>query len=158
MTHVPDPAIWRPVEALASEWGAPVSEIVSLILDGAVEGKRSGNRWYVLRPVVTLHYPNPADRRHAELRLRTCRLGNFLTAGRGELVIPIHRGDPGLAGAIAPAWKLARSKPQRAATVRLGAQEWIIDSTLVLDLGRCLLSFQEDHKVGEYPEGDDTCG
>lgn len=84
MAQIPDPDIWRPVEELAAKWDVSVSEVMSLILDGDVEGKRFAYRWYVVRPVVTLHYPDPGDRGHAQLHFRACRLGNYLTATRGN--------------------------------------------------------------------------
>lgn len=158
MAPVPDPDIWRPAEELASEWAIPTSEVVSLILDGDVEGKRFEYRWYVPRPTVNLYYPDPDDRRHAELHFRCCRLGNYLTAGRGEMIVPIRHGDPGLEEALALAWEIDASKPPKAAGMRLGCKEWIVDSTLSLDLGRRLLEFDVDCQLDELLDGYESCG
>ena len=157
MAKTPDPDIWRPVEDLAADWDIPVSEAVSLILDGDLEGTRFSHRWYVVRPVVTLHYPDPGDRRHAELRFRACRLGNYLTAARGELVIPIRHGDPGMKEAIDLAWQIDESKAPEATTVRFGSQEWIVDSTLARDLGRALLHFDVEYEIQDQFDGAGPC-
>ena len=158
MPQKPDPDIWRPVEELAADWNIPVSEAMSLILDGDLEGKRFSYRWYVVRPVVTLHYPDPNDRSNAELRFRACCIGNYLTAARGELIVPIRHGDPGMKEAINLAWKIDESKPPEAATLRFGSQEWIVDSTLARDLGRALLYFDVEYEVHGLCDRDDLSG
>ena len=157
MTQFPDLDIWRPVEELADEWDAPVSEIMSLILDGNLEGKRFDYRWYVVRPVVTLHYPDPADRSQAELRFRALRMGSYLTAARSELVIPIRHGDVGVKEALDLAWGIDESKPPMVATVRFGSQDWVVDASLSRDLARCLLSFDVDFELHGHANGDDSC-
>jgi hypothetical protein len=158
LKKAPDPDIWRPVEELAAEWDAPVSEIMSLILDGDLEGRRCDYRWYVVRPVVILQYPDPNDRSEAELRFRALRMGNYLTAGRSELVVPIRHGDVGVREALDLAWGIDESKPPMAATVRFGSQDWVVDASLSRDLARCLLSFDVDFELQENRGGEDTCG
>ena len=158
MTHIPVPDIWRPVEELAADWSVPISEAMSLILDGDLEGKRFDHGWYVVRPVVTLHYPDLHDRQQAELRFRALRLGNYLTAARGELIIPIRHGDPGMKEAIDLAWQIDESKAPEATTVRFGSQEWIVDTTLARDLARALLQFDVEHELQEHFDGADPCG
>lgn len=158
MANRPDPDIWRPVEELAADWDIPVSEAMSLILDGDLEGKRFEHRWYVVRPVVTLHYPYPDDRQHAELHFRALRLGNYLTAARGKLIIPIRHGDPGMKDAIDLAWQIDESKAPEATTVRFGSQEWIVDTTLARDLARALLQFDVEYELQDLFDGTAPCG
>ena len=158
MNHTPDLDIWRPVEELAADWNISASEAVSLILDGNVEGRRFGHRWYVVRPVVTLHYPDPDDRQHAELHFRALRLGNYLTAARREVIIPIRHGDPGTKEAIGVAWQIDESKAAEATTVRFGSQEWIVDKSLARDLARALLYFDVEYEIQDLSDGAGSCG
>ncbi len=60
---------WIPVEEYASDAGCPPSELVSLILDGALPGRRFDLRWYVAGPLVTLERAEPAVFERGQLRL-----------------------------------------------------------------------------------------
>src|ERR1700744_5145078 len=91
---------WIPVEDYAAEAGMPPSELVSAIIDGNLPGERQGDRWYVAAPLVELVPPGGLDDDIAFLKISACRMGCYVTAGRGDLEIPLRFDDPGRLAAL----------------------------------------------------------
>jgi hypothetical protein len=149
MNRAPDPYLWMTVEDFAASLERPPSELVSQVLDGALEGLRYKDRWYVARPKVTVHYPDPQDKSTAELRLLACRMGSYLTAGRGEVVIPLRYEDPDKDDALTRLTELAQEPPEEPAKVRLAGRTWILDSSLYADLSSAILAFDVEHDLGD---------
>ena len=148
MTPKPDPYQWMSVERFSAQHGVRPSETVSQVLDGGLEGLRYYDRWYVARALVTLHYPNPDDKTVAELRLLACRLGQYLTAARGEVVIPLRYDDPDKEPTLSKLLELHLDPPAEPATVRLAGQDWVVDSSLYQDLSSAILAFDIEHDLG----------
>jgi hypothetical protein len=148
MTPKPDPYLWMSVERFSTERGVRPSETVSQVLDGGLQGMRYYDRWYVARPLVTLHYPNPDDNTVAELRLLACRLGRYLTAARGEVVIPLRSDDPDKEPTLSKLLDIHLDPPPDPATIRLAGQDWIVDSSLYADLSSAILEFDIEHDLG----------
>ena len=155
MTPKPDPYLWMSVERFSTERGVRPSETVSQVLDGGLQGMRYYDRWYVARPLVTLHYPNPDDNTVAELHLLACRLGRYLTAARGEVVIPLRYDDPDKDPTLNQLLDVQCQvdPPHTPITVRLAGQDWIIDSSLYADLGGAILAFDVEHDLGDMLRG-----
>ena len=89
-----DLMLWMPAEELARRRGVPVSDIVGMAMAGQIESRRQGDRWYVERPLVWLHYPDPTDVTQAELKVFALAMGRYLTAARRMVTIPLRREDP----------------------------------------------------------------
>ena len=134
---------WIPVESYAEELGMPASQIVSLILDKDLPGERQGNRWYVAAPLVQLVLPNESSDA-AFLKIAACHLGGYLTAGRGELQIPLRFDDHGRSAALAAlnAAMATRTPPVMPVEVHLNGEFFSVDSSLWVDLGAALVEYQ----------------
>ncbi len=136
-------AKWIPVEEYAADAEILPSELVSMILDGKLPGERHGNRWYVAAPLVQLVHPDDSDDT-ALLRIAACRLGCYVTAGRGELGIPLHFADPGRPAALATlnAAMATERPPDLPVEIYLNGEHFMIDSSLWGDLGAALVEYQ----------------
>jgi hypothetical protein len=114
-----------------------------MILDGQLPGDRHGNRWYIKAPLVNLVHPD-ASTDTARLRISACRLGCYLTAGRGNLELPLAIDDPGRFAALA-ALKAAMNTdnpPEAPLDIHLNGMHFMVDSSLWLDLGAALVEYQ----------------
>ncbi len=131
---------WIPVEDYAADAGLQPSELVSLILDGGLPGERRGNRWYVARPLVVLEPAGSADGT-ALLILAACRIGSYVTAGRGELCIPLWFEDPGRPAALEAINAAMQKVPGLPVEICLNGEHFLIDSSLWVDLGAALVEF-----------------
>lgn len=149
MGRAPDPYLWMTVEDFSASFDRLPSEAVSQVLDGLLDGLRYQDRWYVARPRVTVRYPNPEDKATAELCLLACRLGAYLTAGRGEVVIPLRYDDPDKDDTFTRLTDLALCPPEEPAKIKLAGQTWILDSSLYADLSSAILAFDVEHDLGD---------
>jgi hypothetical protein len=138
---------WIPVEDYAAEAGLHPSELVSMILDGALEGERQGIRWFVAQPLVVLQ--SVAD--GGLLTISACCLGSYVTAGRGELSIPLRFDDPGRPAALVAIDAAMEVRPELPVEIHLNGERYLIDSSLWVDLGAALVKFEAlvDPSVGE---------
>lgn len=132
---------WIPVEDYAVDAELHPSGLVSMILDGVLAGERQGNRWYVARPLVMLEPPNSANDT-AWLKISACRIGSYVTAGRGEFGIPLRCQDPGQSAALAAINAALRYPPDLPVEIYLNGEHFLIDSSLWVDLGAALVEFQ----------------
>ena len=133
-------AKWVSVEEYAVDAGIQPSELVSMILDGGLSGERRGNRWYVARPLVVLEPTGSADGT-ALLKLAACRIGSYVTAGRGELGIPLRFEDPGRPAALEAINAAMQKVPELPVEICLNGGHFLIDSSLWVDLGAALVEF-----------------
>lgn len=136
-------AKWIPVEEYAATAEMPSSELVSLILDGQLPGERHGNRWYVAAPLVELVHPEGSSST-ALLKIAACRLGCYVTAGRGELGIPLRCGDPGRPAALAALNTAIETNmhPELPIEIYLNGEHFMIDSSLWVDISSALIEYQ----------------
>jgi hypothetical protein len=134
---------WIPVEDYAADMEIEPSELVSMILDGQLPGERQGNRWYVSAPLVQLVHPNAASDTGL-LKIAACRLGCYVTAGRGELGIPLRFTDPGRPAALAAlnAAMASDTPPDLPVEIHLDGEHLKIDSSLWGDLSAALMEYQ----------------
>jgi hypothetical protein len=140
-----NPTLWIPAEQYAAERGLEASEVVSRIIDGALPGRRDRQRWYVARPPVMLHFPDPANLDVAELRLLAFSMGRYLTEGRTELTIPLHRTDPDRDTALNILLDALQGPPPDPPRIKLAGHDWCVDSSLQLDLTGALIEFEVVH-------------
>ena len=138
------PLKWIPVEEYASDAEMTPSELVSMILDGQLPGERRGNRWYVAAPLVRLVHRDDLAGNTALLIIAACRLGRYVTAGRGELGVPLRFADPGRPAALAAlnAAMVRDTPPDMPVEIFLNGEHLLIDSSLWVDLGASLLEYQ----------------
>jgi hypothetical protein len=132
-----------PVENYAADVGMLASELVSLILDGKWPAERREDRWYIAAPLVQLVHPDDSDDTGL-LKIAACRLGCYVTAGRGELGIPLRFADPGRPAALV-ALNAALSKetsPELPVEIHLNGEHLLIDSSLWVDLGAALVEYE----------------
>ena len=141
MASKPDLRQWIPAEDYARQAAFAPSEIVSFILDGALEGQRVGNRWYVSHPLVCLELPDPNDLESAVLKCSVCKIGEYVTAGRGELVIPVRLNDPGVATARATLESAMQKRVELPVCLHLNGERFAFDSSLWFDLCAALVEF-----------------
>ncbi len=130
-----------PVEAFATDTGLESSELVSLILDGKLAGERHGNRRYVAAPLVTL-IPDGFPDGSALLRVSACRISCYLTAGRGELGIPLRFADFGRPAALVALQEALDRPVVLPVEIHLNREYFLIDSSLWVDFSAALIEFQ----------------
>jgi hypothetical protein len=108
----------------------------------------------VAAPLVQLVHPDAAGDT-AWLKISACRLGCYVTAGRGELGIPLRFADPGRPAALVAlnAAMAARTPPQMPIEVYLNGEHFMIDSSLWVDFGAALVEYQTlmDPWIEELP-------
>jgi hypothetical protein len=139
----PKPASkWIPVEKYAADVDFAPSEIVSLILDGVFEGRRVGNLWYVAKPLVSVEHPDQNNTASGLLKISACKIGRYVTAGRGELGIPLHFADGEADVVLKKIDRAMKKRPVMPLEVVLGGESFIVDSSLWVDLGAALLEFK----------------
>ena len=132
---------WIPVEDYAAAADLEPSILISMILDGELPGEQQGNRWYVARPMVVLEHP-AANQTFAMLKISGCRIGSYVTAGRGELGIPLRFDDPGRPAALAEINDAMASVPDLVVEIHLNGEYFLVDSSLWVDLGAALVEYQ----------------
>jgi hypothetical protein len=133
---------WIAVEEYALDTKIPHSELVRMIVDGELPGKRQGNRWFVASPLVMLIAGGAAD--GAELlKISACCIGAYVTAGRGELGIPLRFSDPGRPAALAAISTAMRTLPaELPVEIWLNGEHFLVDSSLWLDFGAALVEYE----------------
>jgi hypothetical protein len=133
---------WIPVEEYALESEMLPSELVSMIVDGELPGERRGNRWFVAAPLVVLIPGGAADGADL-LRISACCLGSYVTAGRGELGIPLRFSDPGWPAALAAVNAGMGAPPaELPVEIWLNGEHFLVDSSLWVDFGAALVEFE----------------
>lgn len=132
---------WIPVEDYAADADLKPSELVSMILDGELPGERQGNRWYVAAPLVVL-VPGGSSDGAALLKISACCMGSYVTAGRGELGIPLRFDDPGRPAALDAINEAMTKVPDLPVAIHLNGEHFLIDSSLWVDLGAALVEFK----------------
>ncbi len=130
-----------PVEAFATDAGLESSDLVSLILDGKLAGERHGNRMYVAAPLVTLN-PDGFPDGSPLLRVSACRIGCYVTAGRGELGILLRFADFGRPAALAALQDAMQKPVDLPAEIHLNREYFLIDSSLWVDFSAALIELQ----------------
>lgn len=124
-----------------------------MIRTGALPGRKIAGRWFVAPPLVRLEYPNTEDPTTGLLRISACKLGSWVTAGRGELGIPLSVDDPGRAAALQHLNAAIRKRaPGLPVAVHLSGEGYLFDSSLWVDLGAALVEF--DVLMGADPRSD----
>jgi len=136
-----DPMLWMPAEELARRRGVPVDDIVGMAMAGQIENCRQGNRWYVERPLVWLFYPDPTDVSQAELKVFALALGRYLTAARRMVTIPLRRDDPDREQSLETLCDALQGPPPEPVPFRLDGRDFLVDSSLHLDLATALVDF-----------------
>lgn len=132
---------WISVEDYAANAELEPSEMVSIILDGNLPGERQGSRWYVAAPLVVL-VPGESSDGTALLKIAACQMGSYVTAGRGELGIPLRFDDPGRPAALAAINEAMTKVPTLPVEIHLNGEYFHIDSSLWADLGAALVEFK----------------
>ena len=132
---------WMPADELARRRGVPVSDIVTLAMNGQIEACRQGDRWYVERPLVWAYYPDPTDVTRAELKVFALALGCYLTAARRMVTIPLRRDDPDREQSLETLCDALQGAPPEPVPFRLAGRDFLVDSSLHLDLATALVDF-----------------
>jgi hypothetical protein len=132
---------WIPVEDYAVDAEMTPSELIALIIDGKLRGERSGNRWFIAAPLVALVQggaPNGTDL----LKISACCMGPYVTAGRGELGIPLRFWDSDRPAALAAINAAMNTTPELPVEIWLNREYFLFDSSLWVDLGAALVEYQ----------------
>ncbi len=132
---------WISAEEYAVDGKMTASEVISLIIDGKLRGERHGNRWFVGAPLVVLVQagrPGGADL----LKVSACCIGPYVTAGRGELGIPLRFSDPGWPAALAAINTAMQTPPRLPVEIWLNGEHFLVDSSLWVDFGAALVEYQ----------------
>ncbi len=132
---------WIPVEDYAADAGMDPRELITLIMNGSLPGKRLGDYWFVARPLVVLEQPTTMND-VGWLKISACRMGSYVTAGRGELRIPLRFDDPGRPAALRALQKAMKAKPVLPLAIWLNGEHFLIDSSLWVDLSAALVEYQ----------------
>jgi hypothetical protein len=134
---------WIPVEDYAADMDMPASALVRMILDGQLPGEREDNRWYVTAPLIHLMHPDESSATEI-LKIAACRLGSYVTAGRGELGIPLRFTDPGRPAALAAlqAAIALDTPPDLPVEIHFNGECFRIDCSLWGDLSAALVEYQ----------------
>jgi len=136
-----DLMLWMPAEELARRRGVPVDDIVGMAMAGQIESCRQGDRWYVERPLVWLHYPDPAHPTCAELKVFALALGRYLTAARRMVTIPLRSNDPDREESLETLCDALQGPLPEPVPFRLDGRDFLVDSSLQLDLAAALVDF-----------------
>jgi len=132
---------WIPVEDYAADAEFEPRELIRMIQNGELPGEKQGNRWYVSAPLVVLVSGGSSDGT-ALLKIAACRMGSYVTAGRGELGIPLRFDDPGRPAALDVLNEVMTKVPDLPVEIHLNGEYFHVDSSLWLDLGAALVEFQ----------------
>jgi hypothetical protein len=131
-----------PLELAAREAECTRQQMVERISRMEVIGVRVNGHWYVERPLTDILFPDPNDYTTAILRLYVCRIGQFLLAGRGELLLPIRSDNSDLHDAITTLDEAEKRSERDLVTITLSGQRFSIDSVLQQELSVTLLYFE----------------
>jgi hypothetical protein len=143
---------WIPVEDYVADPPLHPSELVSMILDGDLIGERRGDRWYLAVPLVMILSPESACGT-AVLSIAACRIGHYVTAGRGEIRIPLRVDDPVLPVTLAALNEAMMKAPDLPVEIHLNGEYFLVDSSLWVDLRAALIEIQTpmDHVIEGSP-------
>ena len=141
MNQTVPPDGWIALDTHASRVGIAAEILLRWIMDGRLEGGRFSDGWYVAPPLVTLEPPTPAGDQTAHLTLSACRLGPYLTAGRGRHMLALRLEDAGPLRALATLNEAMTRVPELPLTLELAGERLLIDSSLWCDLAAALVEF-----------------
>ena len=141
MLNVKQSSRWISVEDYALDAEILPSELVSRIVDGELPGRRHGNRWFVATPLVVLKQGGAAEGTDF-LKISACCIGRYVTAGRGELSIPLRQSDPGRSAALAAINAAIRMIPELPLELWLNGEHFLVDSSLWADFGAALVEYE----------------
>jgi hypothetical protein len=98
----------------------------------------------VAAPLVQLVHPDESKNDAALLKIAACCLGSYVTAGRGELGIPLRFADPGRPAALAAlkAAMATTTPPILPVEIHLNGEYFSIDSSLWVDLAAALVEYE----------------
>ena len=147
-----DPLLWIPAADYAVAHGLTTREVEYRLVDGQLDGAYDDG-WYVARPVVRLHFPDPADIDCAELHLLALPLGRYLTAARRQLVIPLTRDDPDKDSSLEALLDALQGEHAEPIPIRLAGRDWSVDSSLTLELAQALIEFESVHDRRTHLDG-----
>jgi hypothetical protein len=139
----PDPYLWTSAVAWATTHAESTAAVIHSIRQGTLPGEYLDGSWYVARPTVTLHYPNPADFHRAELRLLALQMGEYLTAARRDLVLPLTADDPDFDESLRFLLECLQGPETHPVPFRLGGRRWRVDASLHFDLVLALMEFEK---------------
>lgn len=141
MRQTDPPQGWISLNTQASRVGIAAEILVRWIKDGSLEGGQFSDGWYVAPPLVSLEPPTSANDQTARLTLCVCRLGPYLTAGRGRHVIALGLNDAGPLRALAAVKDAMTRAPELPLTLELAGEPLLVDSSLWCDLAAALVEF-----------------
>jgi len=128
------------VEDYAAVAGIKSGELIQMIVDGSLPGEYREGDWFVARPLVVLEHPSEAES-CAWLKISACRLGSYVTAGRGELGIPLRFDDPGRPAARVALEEAMTKRPVLPIEIYLNGEYFLVDSSLWRDLSAALFEY-----------------
>lgn len=141
MSQSDPPERWIPLDTEASRVGIAAEILLNWIKGGQLAGDQFSDGWYVAPPLVTLEPPTTADSQTARLSLCVCRLGPYLSAGRGRHAIALRLDDAGPLRALEALEEAMTSVPELPLTLELAGQRLLVDSSLWCDLAAALVEF-----------------
>ncbi len=130
------------MELAAREEECTRQQMMERICRMEVIGIRLGSHWYIERPITDILFPDPTDYTTAILRLYVCRIGQFLLAGRGELLLPIRSDTPEVRDALTVLDEAEKQPERDLVTITLSGQRFSIDSVLQQELSVTLLYYK----------------
>jgi hypothetical protein len=132
---------WIPVEEYAVDAEMPARELIRMIVDDELRGERHGNRWRVVAPLVALVPTGAVDRTYL-LKGSACRIGPYVTAGRGELGTTLRFCDPSRPAALAAINTAMQAPAELPIEIWLNGERFLVDLSLWVDLGAALVEYQ----------------
>jgi hypothetical protein len=132
---------WIPAQDYAAVAGMKPGELIKMIVDGGLPGEYRDGDWFVARPLVVLEHPSEAEAQ-AWLKISACRLGSYVTAGRGEMGIPLRFDDPGRPAALVALEEAMKKRPVLPIEIYLNGEYFLVDSSLWRDLSAALFEYE----------------
>ncbi len=132
---------WIPVEDYAAVAGMKSGELIKMIVDGDLPGEYRDGDWFIARPPVVLEHPSGDDGK-AWLKISACRLGSYVTEGRGEIGIPLRFDDPGRPAALVALEEAMRNPPGLPVEIYLNGEYLLVDSSLWQALSAALFEYE----------------
>jgi len=138
----PDLSRLLPMELAAREAECTRQQMMERICRMEVIGVRVDDHWYIERPIIDILFPDPADYTAAILRLYVCRIGQFLLAGRGELLLFVRSDNSEIRNVLTILDQAEKNPERDLVTITLSGQRFSIDSVLQQELSVTLLFFE----------------
>lgn len=157
MIPLQPPPGWSSAKAHARETGNPAAQLIQWMRAGALEGAELADGWYLAPPLVSLEFGTTGECAVVDFIFGACRMGPYLTAGRGRQVIALQLDDPEPLRVRAALDDAMTRPPVLPLSIELGGHQWLIDSSLWCDLAAALVSFEvlETGAIDGMPVADD---